>query len=361
MPGRTPTITVIQAKQILTPAVGAVGGAFTHTLNPYQGCGFGMDLTDADGAEPVEGDAPARGDRGCPYCYVRRMPLGLYGPGPWGSWVAVKANAPELVRQEGRRGRLALARIFLGSATDPYQFVAENRHRVTRGVLEALVEYPPAHVQVQTRSPLVERDFDLLERLGNAVRLSMTVETDDEAVRRAITPTTPPAARRLETLRRARARGIETQAAISPVLPCHAERFADQVAEVADRVFLDSLWVGDGARGARSAALGMPRRLRAIGHGDWVSRDAHLPLYHALVARMGADRVRSVDGPALPGLKPDGTVASARAAEAPRGAGPARSPERGQSGPVPDLTPTATQGDLFALDPRFGPRERTRR
>ncbi len=326
-----PTITEIRAKTILTPAAGYVSGGYTHTLNPYQGCGFGADLPDA-----ADGAGTGRGDRGCPYCYVRRMPLGLYGPGPWGSWVSVKVNAPELVREEGRRGRLALARIFLGSATDPYQFVAENRYRLTRGVLEALVEYPPAHVTLQTRSPLVERDFDLLARLGSRVRLSVTVETDDEAVRRAITPTTPPAARRLETLRRARALGIETQAAISPVLPCDPERFAALVAEVADRVYLDSLWVGDGARGARSAALGMPRRLRAIGRGDWVSRDAHLPLFRALVARMGEGRVHAAAGA---GFRPP----------------PDRRPQAGRPAP---RHPLPDQGDLFRLDPRFAPRDR---
>ncbi len=332
MPG--PELATVQAKTILTPAVGYVSGGYTHTLNPYQGCGFGADLTDASDTASGDGNEAGRGDRGCPYCYVRRMPVALFGPGPWGSWVSAKTNAPDLVRAEGRRGRLALARIFLGSATDPYQFVAENRFRLTRGVLEAMVEHPPAHVTVQTRSPLVERDFDLLERLGSRARLSMTVETDDEKVRRAITPTTPPAGRRLETLRRARALGIETQAAISPVLPCDPERFADLVAEVADRVYLDSLWIGDGARGARSAALGMPRRLRAIGRGDWVSRDAHLPLYHALVTRMGARRVHaSFQAVATSPL-------------------PARAEAAGQPG---------SQFDLFALDPRFAPREDRRR
>jgi Radical SAM superfamily len=343
MAGALPTITTVEARTILTPAVGFVSGGYTHTLNPYQGCGFGVDLPDAaDDGEP-------RGDRGCPYCYVRRMPLALYGPGPWGSWVSVKVNAADLVRAEGRRGRLALARIFLGSATDPYQFVAENRYRVTRGVLEALAEFPPAHVTLQTRSPLVERDFDLLETLGDRARLSVTVETDDEAVRRAITPTTPPAARRLETLRRARARGVETQAAISPVLPCDPERFADLVAEVADRVYLDSLWVGDGARGARSAALGMPRRLRAIGRGEWVSRDAHLPLYHALVARMGEGRVRTPEGA---GFKPPPEPRSSE----PRPTGPRGDDDlEAREAPRP-----AVQGDLFSLDPRFAPRERPR-
>lgn len=332
MPG--PEIATVRAKSILTPAAGYVSGGYTHTLNPYQGCGFGADLTDSG-----DGTETGRGDRGCPYCYVRRMPVALYGPGPWGSWVAAKENAADLVREEGRRGRLALARIFLGSATDPYQFVAENRFRLTRAVLETMVEFPPAHVTVQTRSPLVERDFDVLARLSDRVRLSVTIETDDEAVRRAITPTTPPAARRLETLRRARALGIETQAAISPILPCHAERFADLVAEVADRVYLDSLWVGDGARGARSAALGMPRRLRAIGRGDWVSRDAHLPLYHALVARMGEGRVHGVGRAPVAARAGDDAAPSAWA-EKPR---------------------HASQGDFFTLDPRFAPREDRRR
>ncbi len=337
----TPTIAEIRAKTILTPAAGFVAGGYTHTLNPYQGCGFGADLPDDPDTAAGEDDSAGRGGRGCPYCYVRRMPVGLYGPGPWGSWVSAKVNAPELLREEGRCGRLALARIFLGSASDPYQFVAENRYRLTRAVLQALVDYPPAHLTLQTRSPLVERDFDLLARLGSCVRLSVTVETDDEAVRRALTPTTPPAARRLETLRRARALGLETQAAISPVLPCDPERFADLVAGVADRVYLDSLWIGDGARGARSAALGMPRRLRAIGRGNWVSRDAHLPLYRALVARMGAARVHAAEGA---GFRPPAARPAPGARPIAEGARPA--PAR----------PVSAQGDLFALDPRFAPR-----
>ncbi len=348
MPG--PEIATITAKTILTPAVGHVSGGYTHTLNPYQGCGFGADLTDVSDTVPGDGEAAGRGDRGCPYCYVRRMPLALFGPGPWGSWVTAKTNAPDLVREEGRRGRLALARIFLGSATDPYQFVAENRFRLTRAVLEAMVEHPPAHVTVQTRSPLVERDFDLLVGLGSRVRLSMTIETDDEAVRRAITPTTPPAARRLETLRRARALGIETQAAISPVLPCHAERFADLVAEVADRVYIDSLWVGDGARGARSAALGMPRRLRAIGRGDWVSRDAHLPLYRALAARMGEGRVHGLD--AHPSSAQAGTSSAQAGSSSAQAGATSPSPARKSADAAP-----SSQFDLFALDPRFAPRQ----
>ncbi len=114
MPG--PELATVQAKTILTPAVGYVSGGYTHTLNPYQGCGFGADLTDASDTASGDGNEAGRGDRGCPYCYVRRMPVALFGPGPWGSWVSAKTNAPDLVRAEGRRGRLALARIFLAHA-----------------------------------------------------------------------------------------------------------------------------------------------------------------------------------------------------------------------------------------------------
>jgi len=71
---------------------------------------------------------------------------------------------------------------------------------------------PVGLLVVQTRSPLVEKDFDMLEQLPCAW-LSMTVETDDDTVRRALTPTCPSIERRLMTMRRARERGIKVQAA----------------------------------------------------------------------------------------------------------------------------------------------------
>jgi DNA repair photolyase len=52
---------------------------------------------------------------------------------------------------------------------------------------------------VQTRSPLVTRDLDLLGRF-TAVRVNMTVTTDDEAVRKVFEPGCASIERRLQAI-----------------------------------------------------------------------------------------------------------------------------------------------------------------
>jgi len=263
-----------QAKSILNPTGGFLA-SYTHSLNAYQGCAFG------------------RGS--CPYCYVRAMPIQKFAGAPWGEWVKAKVNAPELLAREleslRRKGSFGTLRIFMSTATDPYQG-AESRLKLTRRLLEVFdASGDFGLLVVQTRSPLVERDLDLLTKLGSRVTVSLTIETDRDEVRRQITPTSPSVDRRLATLERLTQGGLRTQASISPVLPCDPQRFADLVAPRASRALVDTLTDGDGTGGRRSAELGMPELLRSLGYSDWLRADAHLPLLAALRERMGAERV----------------------------------------------------------------------
>ena len=116
----------------------------------------------------------------------------------------------ELLERTARRGTLSDARIFCSSSTDPYTPL-ERRLGLTRGCLEVLARYPPAGLVLQTRSPLVVRDAELLARIPGAVA-SVTVTTDDESVRRRFEPNSPSLARRIEALGRLRAAGVRTQA-----------------------------------------------------------------------------------------------------------------------------------------------------
>jgi DNA repair photolyase len=260
----------VEAGTILTETGGFLG-AYSHTLNPYAGCVFGRN--------------------GCGvYCYVAESPLGRFGRARWGEWVDAKVNAAERLRREltraGEPGRL---RVFMSSATDPYQ-PAEARLGITRRVLEVFGRHPIGRLVVQTRSPLVERDLDLLAAMPFAW-LSMTVETDDDAVRRALTPTCPPIGRRLAAMRRARAVGVPVQAALSPLLPHDPERFADRLADACDRVVVDTLVSGDGAGGGRSRRRPLVERFRELGLGDWRDESAAWRLYELLAARLGGERV----------------------------------------------------------------------
>jgi DNA repair photolyase len=260
---------LVRSSHVLTPASGFLY-AFTHTLNPYMGCAFG--------------------DRGCGvYCYVAESPIGLYAGKRWGAWVKAKANAAEALRRDLAAIRdHSSVRVFMSSATDPYQ-PAEARLRVTRSVLEVFAEHPVGLLVVQTRSPHVEKDFDVLERLPFAW-LSMTVETDDDAIRRSLTPTCPSIERRLITMRRARERGIKVQAAVSPMLPANVQRFASLLVGSADRVIVDTFF-GDGSNGKRTGNRPLPERFRELGFGDWRDTSQAKELKAILDNRLGEELV----------------------------------------------------------------------
>ena len=264
----------IISKSILNPTGGFLS-TYTHSLNAYQGCAFGKGS--------------------CPYCYVRAMPVQRFSGAPWGEWVKAKMNAADLLKSEleaaRRKGTFGSLRIFMSTATDPYQG-AESHLKITRGVLEVFRGSGDfGFLVVQTRSPLIERDLDLLTRLGSRVAISMTIETNREDVRKQITPTSPSIQRRLAAIEKLTRAGLKTQAAISPVLPCDPEIFAEQIASRASRAVVDTIFDGDGAGGRRSTELGMPQLLRSLGYESWLNRDAHLPLLQQLRKIMGVEKV----------------------------------------------------------------------
>ncbi len=232
-------IELADAKSILTRTTGYLAG-FTHSLQPYLGCQFS-----------------------CEYCYVRELAVqrtNRFGL-PWSRWLIAKRNAPALLA----RAKLEHARIFMSSATDPYTPI-ERRLGITRACLEVLAARPPAALIVQTRSPLVLRDLDLLARIPR-LAVSFTLTTSDERVRRLLEPDSPKFARRLATLRALKQAGLRVQAAIAPLLPGDVRELARALDPLVDRVVLDDFFRGDGAGGRRSrAAL---RKLEAAGYSGW--------------------------------------------------------------------------------------------
>jgi DNA repair photolyase len=266
-------------KTALTRQSGGYLNTFTHSLQPYSGCAFGQET--------------ALG-QGCPYCYVRRLPVALFKGEPWGSWVEAKRNVADVLhgelRRVARQGNLSELRIFMSSATDPYQGV-EAHLQLTRSCLEKFVEYPPGLLVVQTRSPMVVRDKDLLRQLRDHVWVSMTIETDDEDVRKTFTPTSPTVESRLKAMRELHEAGIRVQAAVSPMLPNHPEHFAKLLRSCCSRALVDTLLHGDGAQGRRSEALGMRERFERAGYAKWYDPRAHEPLLDALRHEFGAENV----------------------------------------------------------------------
>ena len=264
----------LPATRALTPTGGFLDG-FAYSLNPYVGCAFGD-------------------NGGCPFCYVRALPVARSQPGPWGSWVTAKSNLLELLGRElcalEKSGKLGRAAVFMSSATDPYQGM-ERRMRLTRGALELFLRHPPRRVLLQTRSPMIERDLDLLTRLGPRLIASITVETNDDRVRRALTPTSPSIARRLAAARRLRAAGVFVQLAVAPMMPNNPERLAELAAGAADRVVVDTYFDGDGSSGRRSRALMIGELYARLGYARWFERGTEGELMAAMRARLGVERV----------------------------------------------------------------------
>lgn len=263
----------VTCKSALTRTGGFLAD-YTHSLQPYIGCVFQ-----------------------CAYCYVQALPIHQYHGGVWGEYVDVKINAPDVLAKElaSLRARGKPVRVFMSSATDPYQG-AEAKYRVTRRCLEAFLVHQPDLLVVQTRSPMVRRDFDLLTRIDRCV-LSLTVETNDEAVRRTLTPRTPSIRHRIETLDAAMAAGLTVQVAISPVLPNDPEAFARLLTGRCHRVVVDTYFAGDGSGGVRTERLGIRALYARHGYDAWYHPDAHHRLYETLIDALGPDRVAfSKDG-----------------------------------------------------------------
>jgi len=267
-------VTSITVKRALTPQKGGfLASGFTHTLNPYAGCAFGR--------------------TGCPFCYVRESPVGRFGPAAWGTWVLQKVNIAEVLEQELRQPAARRYKVFMASATDPYQ-PAEARAGLTQGCLAVLGAHPIEWLVVQTRSLLVQRDFAVLAELPFAT-LNVSIETDLFDVHRRLTRSSAAPERRLTLVRTALAHGICTQITVSPYLPS-SPTFAETLAHaVGDqgRVIVDTFLDGDGSGGQRSARLGMDASLADAGFPGWFTRcrEHAQELMRRLVSLLGPERV----------------------------------------------------------------------
>ncbi len=140
---------------------------------------------------------------GCKYCYARFMKRFTHHAEPWGCFVDVKANAPDLVPQDATslRGKS----VVVGSVTDPYQLL-EARFRVTARVLKKLIPLQPK-LCVLTKSDLVVRDADVLSQFGDCT-VALSISTLDPALAHELEPLAPPPARRLRALAALKRAGV---------------------------------------------------------------------------------------------------------------------------------------------------------
>jgi DNA repair photolyase len=268
----------VENASILTPTGGFLAAGYTHTINVYRGCAFAGTVCGL-------------------YCYAQHNQWITKGR-PWGFYGA-KDGVVEAYRRDHdrikrpRRGEPRPLKIYMSSSTDPY-IPQERTLRLTRALLEAMIDRPPDVLVVQSHHTMAERDIDLFAELSKRgeVRLSLTVETDMDRVP-GLPPHASPPSRRLNVLEAFRGRGIPTQATISPLLPlADPSAFARRLDAACDRVILDHYLIGDGSPGGwRTRRTGFPDRLAAAGFGEWNELSKLDEVRDLLASVLGADRV----------------------------------------------------------------------
>ncbi len=195
----------IEAKTILSKSQ-----VYDYALNAYVGCGHA-----------------------CVYCYAKFMKRFTGHREPWGAFVDAKINAPELLAREVRKKKKG--RVWISGVCDAYQPL-EKKYELTRKCLAILAEHGWP-ITIQTKSPLVLRDLDLLKSAADA-EVGFTITTADEKVRAIFEPGAPPIAKRVEALEILHTEEIATFAMVAPLLP-HAEGLPDLLAGKIDHVLID--------------------------------------------------------------------------------------------------------------------------
>ena len=158
---------------------------------------------------------------GCKFCYVdeihkkfgfRRAGNIVYNE--WGNYFAVPDNLDEVIK-ETKWEKWKGVEVMMSSTHDPY---LAQLSKSSRKILEQAL---PAGVKfcIQTRSPLVEKDFDLIQTFRDQVRLQVSIATYNDKLSRLVETRVVPPRRRMETLRKAKEYGLRTGIILAPIFP----------------------------------------------------------------------------------------------------------------------------------------------
>jgi DNA repair photolyase len=204
----------MRAKSLLNKSVSKRQLSLAWSINPFRGCEFA-----------------------CRYCYARytheflrpepvtEIPIGTYDAPPQ-SWavafereIYLKENAAWLLEQE--LGKIdPREEIAIGTATDPYQPI-ERRVGMTRSILEVFAKREGYRIGLITKSSLITRDIDLLQKIAekNTLVLHVTITTADAELARKLEPRAPRPDLRFGTVKKLREAGLVAGVLCSPLMP----------------------------------------------------------------------------------------------------------------------------------------------
>lgn len=231
----------VKAKRILnkinSPDIG-----MAYSLNPYQGC-----------------------EHGCIYCYARNThPYWGYSAGlDFEQKILVKKDAAKILEEHIRKTNWEAVPIMLSGNTDCYQPI-EKQLEITRNILEVLWRYRHP-VGIITKNSLVLRDLDLLIPLAQLrlVKVSISLTTLDDDLRRFMEPRTASVSNRLNTIKRLSEEGIPVNVMLAPIIPGLTEHELLPMAEQVARL------------GAKSIAYTMVRLNGDVAEifSDWIQKN----------------------------------------------------------------------------------------
>src|SRR5207245_486 len=207
---------------------------FSWSVNPYRGC-----------------------FHACAYCYARPSHeyLGLGAGTDFERKITVKPQAPRLLREAFERPSWKGELVVFSGVTDCYQPL-EASYRLTRGCLEVCAEYcNPAGII--TKSPLIERDLEVLQQLQKEARVSVSVSIPiwDRGHAHAIEPYVATPERRMKTIERLAAAGLDVGVNVAPVIPGLSDADIPRILEAAHAA---------GARRAGFVFLRLPGSVKQV-------------------------------------------------------------------------------------------------
>jgi len=207
---------------------------FSYSVNPYRGC-----------------------YHGCSYCYARPTHEYLsFGAGTdFERKIVIKPDAPALLAETFERRSWQGELLVFSGVTDCYQPL-EASYRLTRRCLEVCAEYRNP-VAIITKAPLIERDLDVLTELHRTARLSVTVSVPiwDAERARAIEPYVATPQRRIRTIEKLSAAGLDVGVNVAPLIPGLSEEDIGKILAAA---------AAAGARYAGSVFLRLPGSVKQV-------------------------------------------------------------------------------------------------
>jgi DNA repair photolyase len=185
---------------------------FRWSVNPYRGC-----------------------FHACSYCFARPSHeyLSLGAGSDFERKIIVKKNAAELLREAFDKKKWQGELVMFSGVTDCYQPL-EAKLELTRACLQVCIEYKNP-VAIITKSPIIERDLELLVELTRVARcrVSVSIPFWNPDTAKAMEPFVTTPQRRMKIVETLAKAGVPVGVSVSPIVPGLNDEDIGEVLEAA--------------------------------------------------------------------------------------------------------------------------------